>query len=52
MVVGWLGRWVGGCVVRYLGGVLSATWKRMSCCVVVVLWCCFLSLLLNADVVR
>ena len=43
---------VGGFVVRHVGGVLSASWKRMSCwcgCCVV---CCPLSSLPNAEVVR
>ena len=43
---------MGGCVVRYVGGVLSVNWERMSC------WCgcCvvrfFPSLLPNTEVVR
>ena len=51
-LVGWCIDWsVGGCVMRYVSGVLSANWKRLSCwcgCCVV---CCLLSLLPNADVV-
>ena len=52
LVGGWMAWSMGGCAVRYVGGGLSATWKRMSCwcgCCVV---CCFLSSLSNADVVR